>query len=330
MEFSKKVLQLDPVKEVDRICRWIRKALSKELRKRGLVVAVSGGIDSSVTLALATKAVGKEKVLALSLPEKDSSASTRRLSKLAIDYFGAEFDEEDITASLEAVGHYRRYQAAVRSIIPGYGAGWRSKLVLSNRDGAGALNYFFLVAQDPDGNTIQKRLPVQAYLEVIAATSFKQRLRKMLEYYHADRLNYAVCGTPNRLEYDQGFFVKNGDGSADIKPIAHLYKSQVYQLAAVLDVPEEIRNTPPTTDTYTLSQGQDEFYFGVPYQKMDLCLFGKNHCIPAEQTAAATGMTIEQVQNIYADIDRKRRATQYLHLPPLVVEDEEISTTIHN
>ena len=79
---------------------------------------------------------------------------------------------------------------------------------------------------------------------MVAAANFKQRVRKMMEYYYADLLQYAVAGTPNRLEYDQGFFVKNGDGAADVKPIAHLYKSQVYQLAAYLGVPEEIRRRP--------------------------------------------------------------------------------------
>ena len=59
----------------------------------------------------------------------------------------------------------------------------------------------------------------------------KQRTRKQIEYYHTDQLNYAVPGTPNRLEYDPGFLVRNGDGAADSKPIAHLYKSRVYPLA---------------------------------------------------------------------------------------------------
>ncbi len=155
----------------------------------------------------------------------------------------------------------------------------------------------------------------------MAATNFKQRTRKMLEYYHADRLNFAVTGTPNRLEYDQGFFVKLGDGAADIKPIAHLYKSQVYQLAAYLGMPEEIRKRPPTTDTYSLPQGQDEFYFSLPYDKMDLCLYAKNNGIPAETVADTLGLKAEQVQRVYDDIDTKRSTTRYLHLPALLVED---------
>jgi NAD+ synthase len=163
-------------------------------------------------------------------------------------------------------------------------------------------------------------MPAAAYLQMVAATNFKQRVRKMMEYYHADRLNYVVAGTPNRLEYDQGFFVKLGDGAADIKPIAHLYKSQVYALAEHLGVPEEIRRRPPTTDTFSLPQTQEEFYFALPYDKMDLCLYGRNHDVPAADVAAAVGLTAEQVERVYRDIDQKRRTTAYLHRRPLLAD----------
>ncbi len=160
-----------------------------------------------------------------------------------------------------------------------------------------------------------------AYLEIVAATNFKQRTRKMLEYYHADRFNYAVAGTPNRQEYDQGFFVKLGDGAADVKPIAHLYKTQVYQMAEFLGIPEEIRKRPPTTDTYSMPQSQEEFYFSVSYDKFDLCLYGKNHGISPADVARAAGMSTEQVERVYRDIDAKRNATRYLHTPPLLVDE---------
>jgi len=187
--------------------------------------------------------------------------------------------------------------------------------------------FFRIVAQSPSGEMIRKRLPLKTYLEVVAAANFKQRTRKMLEYYNADRLNYAVAGTPNRLEYDQGFFVKNGDGAADIKPIAHLYKCQVYDLADHLGLPEAIRSRPPTTDTYSLPQGQDEFYFAVPHEQLDLCLYGKNHGLTEEAVAVAAGLSPWQVRAVWTDIDRKRSATRALHLPPLLVgEVPEIHT----
>jgi NAD+ synthase len=167
---------------------------------------------------------------------------------------------------------------------------------------------------------------LEAYLGILAATNFKQRVRKMMEYYYADRLNYAVAGTPNRLEYDQGFFVKVGDGAADLKPIAHLYKSQVYQMAEYLGVPENIRQRTPNTDTYSLQQGQDEFYFSLPHEKMDLCLYAKNHAIPAATVAPLVGLSAEQVERVFKDIDMKRSSTRYLHLKPqLVVPVDELA-----
>jgi len=321
MAFSKDVLKIDAEKEVQRISTRLREILMKQLKRRGLVVALSGGIDSSVTTGLAIEAVGKERVQILLMPERHSSEDTLNLSQSVVDHFDAKSIHEDISGILEAVGFYRRYDDAVRMAIPEYGSGWKSKIVIPNVMQKKGFNLFSIVAEDPKGVLIQKRLPLKAYLEIVAATNFKQRTRKMLEYYHADRLNYAVAGTPNRLEYDQGFFVKLGDGAADVKPIAHLYKTQVYQLAEYLGIPETIRNRPPTTDTYSLSQGQDEFYFSLPYDKTDLCLYAKNNDVPIDEVAEVVGITSEQAQAVFDDIDTKRSTTRYLHLPAQLIEE---------
>ena len=318
--FTKDDLNLDCDREVDRITVRIREAIAKICRRRGVVIGVSGGIDSSVTLALCVKALGKDRVAALLMPERDSDSETLRLSRLVSDHFGIPAIEEDITRILEAVGFYSRYIEAVRNVVKEYGEDWKSKIVSSVDGEKQHYTFFSIVVQSPDGKVIKKRLPLKAYLEVVAATSFKQRTRKMMEYYHADRLHFAVAGTPNRLEYDQGFFVKNGDGAADIKPIAHLYKTQVYQLAEYLDIPLEIRKRPPTTDTYSLPQGQDEFYFSLPYDKMDLCLYGKNNHIGPDLVGRAIGLTEEQVEKVYKDIDQKRSTTKYLHEAPILIE----------
>lgn len=319
--FSKDILSINCEKEADRITTRIRRILADQLKRRGFIVAISGGIDSSVTLALCVKTVGKERVFALQMPERHSSEETMGISGRLADFYGVDREHIDITSILEAVGFYEKYDSALRSVIPEYGKGWKSKMVLPNVMEHSTLAIFSIVAQSPQGEIIKKRLPLQAYLEIVAATNFKQRIRKMLEYYHADRLNYAVTGTPNRLEYDQGFFVKLGDGAADIKPIAHLYKSQVYQLAEYLGVPEEIRRRPPTTDTYSLSQGQDEFYFSLPHDKMDLCLYAKNNSIDPAQVAEALDLKVEIIQRIFKDIDQKRSTTAYLHLSPVLVEN---------
>jgi len=321
MQFSSDVLNINAEQEVDRICSRLREILTKQLKRRGLVVALSGGIDSSVTTGLAIKAIGKERVMVLLMPERHSSDDTLDLSRSVVDHFEATSIHEDISNILEAVNFYRRYDDAVRLAIPEYGEGWKSKIIIPNVMEKKGFNLFSIVAEKPDGDIIQKRLPLKAYLEIVAATNFKQRTRKMLEYYHADRLNYAVTGTPNRLEYDQGFFVKLGDGAGDVKPIAHLYKTQVYQLAEYLGIPEDVRKRPPTTDTYSLTQGQDEFYFSLPYDKMDLCLYAKNHGVSVEEVGEVVGITSDQVQLVFDDIDTKRVTTRYLHLPAQLVEE---------
>jgi len=209
---------------------------------------------------------------------------------------------------------------AATKVIPEFGPGWKFKIVLPHATEGSAYNVFSLVARSPGGESRKVRLPLTAYLGIVATTNMKQRTRKQTEYYHADRLNYAVCGTPNRLEYDQGFFVKNGDGAADFKPIAHLYKSQVYQVAEHLGVLDEICRRVPTTDTYSLPQTQEEFYFALPYDKMDLCLYALNHGISAEEAGDVVGLTAEQVGHVYRDIETKRRTTWYMHAPPQLVE----------
>lgn len=312
-------LELDPGNESSRIEAWMRRVLATTLRRRGVVVGVSGGVDSAVTAALATRALGKERVLALLMPERHSSPETLDLSRLVAGHLGVRVVEEDITGLLEALGFYGRYEAAVQRVVPEFGAGWSSKLVTSGLAAGRPYPVFSIIARAPNGLEVRQRLPVEVYLEIVAATNFKQRTRKMFEYYHADRLNYAVAGTPNRLEYDQGFFVKNGDGAADLKPIAHLYKTQVYQLAEHLGVPEEIRKRPPTSDTYSMPQGQDEFFFGLPFEQMDLCLYGKNEGLEARVVAEAARLTIEQVESVWADIDRKRSGTRYLHMASLLM-----------
>ena len=315
------MLRIDPAIETERIATFIRETLVTKLKRRGIVLGISGGVDSSVVAALCVHAVGKERVVGLFMPEADSSEDSVALGRKLTENLGIHSILENVTPALEGAGCYRRRDEAIRRVVPEYGDGYKSKIILPNLLDEAAYAIFSIVVQSPAGDTKKVRLPLDAYLGVVSATNFKQRVRKMFEYYHADRLNFAVAGTPNRLEYDLGFFVKNGDGSADLKPIAHLYKSQVYQLAAYLGVPEEIQRRSPTTDTYSLEQSQEEFYFNMPLAKMDACLYGKDHGISPEDMAPMVGFSREQVARAYSIIDSKRKAAHYLHLPPILVSD---------
>jgi NAD+ synthase len=314
----KEILTLDAEAEIERIAQSLRVQVLGEFRRRGAVLGLSGGIDSSVVAALCVCAFGKDKVLGLFMPERHSSDDALTLGRRLADNLGIEAIIEDVAPALEGLGCYRRQDEAIRSVVPQYGEGWKCKLVLPSILATGRLNVTRLTVQSPEGEITTVRLTPAAYLQIVAATNYKQRVRKMTEYYHADRLNYAVAGTPNRLEYDQGFFVKQGDGAADVKPIAHLYKTQVYQLAAHLGIPDEIRRRPPTTDTFSMPQTQEEFYFALPYDRMDLCLHALNHGIGAAEVAPLVELTPDQVERVFKDIEAKRRATRYLHTPPLL------------
>ena len=314
------MLRFDREAEANRIGNAVRNQIRKQLRKRGAIVGLSGGIDSSVSAALCARALGRDNVLAVLMPEKDSESDSLRLGRMMVDAISIPYVIENIEPMLTAAGCYARRDEFIRRVVPEFGPGWGCKVVITNALKGNGYNLTMLVVESPDGQRQQLRMPLDVYLGVVAATNMKQRTRKHIEYFHADRLNYAVIGTPNRLEYDQGFFVKNGDGAADIKPIAHLYKSQVYALAEHLGVPEEIRRRPPTTDTWSLAQSQEEFYFSLPYREMDICLFGLNHGMTAEVVGKAAGLTAKQVERVWRDIFSKRRATAYLHEPPLLVD----------
>jgi len=317
---SPNLLHIDPARESERIANAVRDMVFNQLKRKGAVVGVSGGVDSSVVAYLCVRALGKERVLALFTPEADSSSDSLRLGRMVADNLGIHSVLEDISPILKGARCYERRDEAIRSVIPEYGPGYKSKIVLPNLLDANRYAIFSVVVQAPDGTIKKARLTMEAYLGIVAATDFKQRARKMMEYYYADLHQYAVAGTPNRLEYDQGFFVKNGDGAADLKPIAHLYKSQVYQLAKYLGVSQEIQNRPPTTDTYSLEQSQEEFYFALSLEKMDYCLYGRNNGVPAAELAPLAGLEESQVERAYAMIDAKRKFARYLHASPLLVD----------
>jgi NAD+ synthase len=319
--FSADVLKIDAAAVSADIESKIRDIVLQRLNRKGVVVAISGGIDSSVVAALCFKALGTSRVLGLMLPEADSSPDSLHFANLLAQSLGLRTHLENIAGILTAAGCYQRRDEAIRKVIPQYTEGYKCKIALPDQVNGSAYPIFSVVVESPLGERTRARLTLHSYLGVVAATNFKQRTRKMMEYYYADLFNFAVAGTPNRLEYDQGFFVKNGDGAADLKPIAHLYKTQVYQLAAYLGIPQEIQKRPPTTDTYPLDQSQEEFYFPLPYDRMDLCLYAKNHGLQPEEVAPVIELTTEQVARVYRVIDATRNATRYLHRTPVLCEE---------
>jgi NAD+ synthase len=324
--FSSDVLageSADVQKAIDYITSSMPRLVGRELKRRGLVLGVSGGIDSSVCAALAVEALGPDKVFALLMPEADSDPASTDRGKELCEHLGLAYELEDIAPALDAMGCYRRRDDAIRKVFPEYGPGWRQKITLA--EGlldSDRVSYFNLTVARPGSDELEtKRMPTDVYLQVVAATNMKQRTRKLLEYTHAEARNYAVIGTPNRLEYELGFFVRGGDGLADLKPIAHLYKTQVFAIAKHLGLPASIQNQTPSTDTYSLPQTQEEFYFALPYDRMDLMLWAWHQDVPAGDAGEVMGLTGEQVERVYSDIVAKRRMAERLMRDAAKIEE---------
>lgn len=319
MNFSMDSIFLDINAETKRLMSSLKDAVAFKLKKRGAVVGVSGGIDSSVVLALCAKTFGPEKVLAIMMPERDSSPESKKLATLLCEKFRVPYILEDITDAVNGFGCYTRRDEAVKRVFPEYNPKtYKMKIVLKDdKEAKGKLNLFYLTIIAPDGSEKSQRLPLAEYLQIVAASNFKQRSRTNMLYYHAEAKNYAVIGTGNKNEHEQGFFVKYGDGGADVKPIAHLFKTQVYQLAEFLGVPEEIRKRTPTTDTYSAEQTQEEFFYKMPFEIMDRIWDGWEKGVPSEVIAKVLQIPQAQVDVTINDIKQKIQTTEYLRQEPI-------------
>lgn len=318
--FSKDILHLPNVDEViDGICKKLQSDVYKKFRRYGGVIGISGGIDSSVTLAIAAKAFGAEKLLGIMLPESDSSPESELLGRVLADKFGVKSIVENISAALEGFGCYFRRDEAVKSIVPEYNPKVDKMKVIIPEEfvNTNMPPVHYISVTFADGSEKQVRLPMKEYLQIVAASNFKQRSRANMLYYHAEALNYAVIGTPNKHEVQQGFFVKYGDGAADVMPIGNLFKTQVYQIARRLGVPEAIIERTPTTDTYSAEQTQEEFFYQMPFEKMDLLWYGWENNYSPEEVSLVMEITVDEVNSIFKNFARKKKTTEYLRTPPI-------------
>jgi NAD+ synthase len=318
--FSKNLILLENIESAaSEIVNKLRTDVLLNFKRNGGVVGISGGIDSSVCLALAVKAFGPQKVIGIIMPEKDSSPDSEELAKKLAKKFGVETVKEEITSALNGFKCYERRDEAVKRVFPEYDP-VSYKMKIGIRQSGLYKNLppvFSLTIIDGQGNQNDKLLNVRDYLQIVAASNFKQRSRMSILYYHAEALHYAVIGTPNKHEQEQGFFVKFGDGGADVMPIGNLYKTQVYQLAEHLGIPQDIIERTPTTDTYSATQTQEEFFYQLPFRLMDIYWYGFENGYSPDEIAGVMGETPERVEALFRNFERKRKTTEYLRMAPL-------------
>jgi len=319
MDFHKDILKIDCEGEASRICSFIQEQVTS-MRRDGIIIGISGGIDSALAAALCVKVVGVEKVFGLILPEKESSPISAKYAKKHADELGISSETIDITPILEEFGTYEKRDNVIRKIFPEYHSGYKLNITLpADLLSKDAFNFFTLKIEDNNGNVKSARLKKEALNGIVAATDTKQRTRMMHLYYYAEMKNYLVCGTTNKSEVIQGFFVKYGDGGVDIEPLAHLYKTQVYQLSEYLNVIREIIDRSPSPDTFSFEVTDEEFYFRIPYDKLDLLLYAWENNSVISEVCEVMDLKEDQVKRALRDFTSKYNATKHLReLPPVI------------
>jgi NAD+ synthase len=318
MEFNRGILKINPEAEVKKIFQFIREMTFKNFKRRGAVVGLSGGIDSAVVAELCVKALGKEKVLGMFLPEKESNPISLEYGQKQAAKMGIQTVKIDITEYLESFKAYQTRNTVIKRIFPEFNESFKFHITLpQNLLEKDRFNYHSITFENRNGTRETKRISGTDWLEISACQNMKLRIRMIELYYFAEKNNYIVAGTTNKSEVMQGFFVKFGDGGVDIEPIAHLYKNQVYQLAHHLGVIEEIITRPPSPDTYSLPVTDKEFYFCLDYELLDLLLYAYENDVPYHDISNVLDLDNRQIEWVFRDFKAKEQATWHLReMPP--------------
>lgn len=314
-------LAIDAPAEIARIVTALAQHLVEPLDRRGCVVVLSPSVESALCAALAVRAVGQEHVLGLSLPDRENRPGDDALARRTAEHLGIELVVEDITPVLEAVGCYSRRNAAIRLLIPRFTEAWRWQL-LARQEPTGSEREAFhqIVAESPEGERLVLRVPPPEHHAIAAATAFRYRVRAMLAYYYADLRQSAVIGSLNRRQFEQGEFVKGGDGLSDIEPLAHLYSTQIAQLAAAMHI-DASAIPRAVADVAAEFDAEGELRAAMAEDTFEMVLNAFNRGVHHSVTAARVGYSAAQVARLYRDISRRRRATRYLHIPTLLTSE---------
>lgn len=319
--FDIKKEMLGNVKKLkEKLPPFMKEAVQGQFKKDGIVIGVSGGVDSAVIATLAVEALGPDRVYGLILPEKESTPSSRELAIPLCRKLKIPFSEVPITPMLEAFDIYSRKETLFRELFPQYDPSIHSTNLFlpSGITSESLLALPSIRLSDKNGSISTKRLSAPQYLNFISLQNVKQRTRMILLYLQAEKMNYVVSGTTNKSELLCGYFVKFGDGGVDLEPIANMYKLQVYKIAELLNIDKKIISRAPSPDTWSHFTSDEDFYLRMPYEILDQLLYSEEHNIPAEIVRECTGLTSGQMNSALKHIHSMKNASRMIQLAPPV------------
>ena len=297
-------------KDVDDLCNFLQDEISIKSQKSGAIVGLSGGIDSTVTMALCAKALGSDKTLGLTMFEKESNSSNKDLISHIAQNYDIKIENIDITPILDSFGVYSYRENIVKEKFPDFNSNCKYRVVVPPNFNSVGIPYLEILDEENQNHKI--KISSSDFLTLTSATSIKHRVRMILLYFHAEKNNLSVVGTTNKSEYLQGYFVKYGDGGSDIEPLVNLYKSQIYQIGNFLNVPEEILNNDASPDVWSYSTTDEEFFYTVPYEIVDLILYAREKKLSIMEIKKLSNLPEEKIQNLLRFQDIKQRKSQHM------------------